>query len=161
MSTKTKLFSASLILAASLMTAGGAQALGPQDNRCWGEAAASLAQGGPDGTGGTMGDHSKASQSPQTTFRDSVFGGTGKRTGIGNGTSDPEGPHATDMKDGGLAVHAKNNSDFFTDLVDPWTGEVFENPDIGSTDNDLLDPESPCSSVTTNLTPVFGGTSNP
>ena len=37
MSTKTKLFSASLILAASLMTAGVAQALGPQDNRCWGK----------------------------------------------------------------------------------------------------------------------------
>jgi len=47
MSTKTKLFSASLILAASLMTAGIAQAREAQsgDNRCWGKAASSLAQG--------------------------------------------------------------------------------------------------------------------
>jgi hypothetical protein len=125
MSTKTKLFSASLILAASLMTAGIAQAqtapppsnATPQDNRCWGEAASNLAQMSK----GAMGKHSKSSQAPQETFRDGPFGGGEPRNGVGPTTTLVHAEKDTFMP---LGQHAVNNSVGFTDLADPVTGDT-------------------------------------
>jgi hypothetical protein len=125
MSTKTKLFSASLILAASLMTAGIAQAqtapppssATPQDNRCWGEAASNLAQMST----GAMGMHSKSSKAPQDTFRDGPFGGGEPRNGVGPTTTLVHAAKDTFMP---LGQHAVNNSVGFTDLADPVTGDT-------------------------------------
>jgi hypothetical protein len=163
MSTKTKLFSASLILAAGLMTTGIGQALaaqdttfvmgrdaGPGDNRCWGEAASALAQSAKAG----MGRHSKAAAAPETSFRDSTFINPDQtslqpRLGVKGATEGP--PHNTettvaDISRGGLAVHALNNANAFTQLVNPVTGGL---PDE---DGDLL-TSARCTSVGTDFLP--------
>jgi hypothetical protein len=160
MSTKTKLFSASLILAAGLMTTGIGQALaakdttftmgrdaGPGDNRCWGEAASALAQSAKSG----MGLHSRAAAAPGDSFRDSAFinpdGGTLQpRLGVKGATEGP--PHNADISQGGLAVHALNNANGFTQLVNPVTGD----PVAAGEDGDLL-TSARCTSVKTDFFP--------
>jgi hypothetical protein len=150
MSTKTKLFSASLILAAGLMTAGIAQAQTaqhsdpqPQDNRCWGEAASALAKLGKDDgiSGGGMGSHSRSATAADKNggFRsnDTFAPGDGQpRAGVGNVTRDPNGPHHTDPGTGGLGVHAVNNADFFSTIANPVTGEFESGPKLLDLDGD-------------------------
>jgi hypothetical protein len=102
----------------------GTSTTGPQMNRCWGEMASQLAQlptGSAVGAnGGGMGIHSKSANTPQHTFRDSAFGGTGSRNGIGNAssmTAETGGPHAHSTADGGNGVHAINNGSTTTEGV--------------------------------------------
>lgn len=155
MSTKTKLFSASLILAASLMTAGVGQALaeefemgresGPQDNRCWGEGASALAQSAKAG----MGRHSRSEMAPGDTFRDAInprADGDPSRSGIGNGTRGA--PHNEEPSSGGLGEHALTNSNFFTEFLDPVDGSR-NNP---AENNDLITSER-CKSLATDSFP--------
>jgi hypothetical protein len=126
---KLKLFRTSLVLGVCLMTTGLAHAAKPTgeshteavptDNKCWGEAASALAKLG-------MGDHSKSSKTPATTFRDGDFGGDEPRLGVGNVSEDI---HGVAPGDGGNGQHAVNNAQFFSTLADPVTGEVFAQPD--------------------------------
>jgi hypothetical protein len=123
-------------------------AVGGQLNRCWGEIASQLAQMSTDGidaNGGAMGLHSKDNNAPDTTFRDSVFGGTdNNRLGIGNATGGTTGPHQVAPGDGGIGQHAINNGTTTTDaqihfgpttrtsgfsnLADPRTGAFLTAP---------------------------------
>ncbi|QRM31428.1 hypothetical protein [Microvirga sp. VF16] len=118
----------------------GESATGPQMNRCWGEMASQLAKLPTDSAvganGSGMGIHSKSANTPQDTFRDSTFGGTGPRLGIGNASSLDGGPHGVSPADGGNGQHAINNGSTttegvsfignvgFSQFADPLTGEI-------------------------------------
>jgi hypothetical protein len=149
MTRKRKLLYTGLCTATLMLAATGAMAgkvtraentpgTGGQLNRCWGEMASQLAQldtSGIDANGGAMGLHSKDNNAPDTTFRDSAFGGTtNNRLGIGNGTADVNGPHGVAPGDGGLGAHAINNGSTLTEgpvgglgfsqLANPMTGQL-------------------------------------
>jgi hypothetical protein len=118
MSTKTKLFSASLILAASLMTAGIAQAQVEKTNdgkpaatmnQCWGAIANQM------GGAGIMGTHSSA-HSPFTSQ---------PRKGVANQSRFLEETgriEEGDPKYGGNGFHAIANGQLVA-TIDPVTGE--------------------------------------
>jgi hypothetical protein len=141
MSTKTKLFSASLILAASLMTAGIAQAqlaendpeIGGQVNQCWGQIASQLAKD-------DMGAHSRSTKAADKvggfassenefgiTFNVKEDGGNAGRDGVGNVSKGKNSPHTVHPGDGGNGFHAITNASL-ADIIDPTTGQLHENP---------------------------------
>jgi hypothetical protein len=145
MSTKTKLFSASLILAASLMTTGMAQAqlatndpnVGGQANQCWGDIASQLAKLG-------MGDHTRSTTAANNvggfaasgedgnifgiTFNELNADGNHGRTGVGMVSRGQNSPHTVHPGDGGNGFHAANNGEVLANLIDPVTGQAPTGP---------------------------------
>jgi hypothetical protein len=132
MSIKTKLFSASLALAAGIAMTAAAQAA-PQDNQCWGQIASGLAKyDSPNVTddmkGGGMGMHSRSTEaanknggfaSDKNAFG-IKFNVDGGRQGVGNVSKGA--PHNTDPGDGGNGQHAVNNGEVLAPVLDPVTG---------------------------------------
>src|SRR4051794_6747493 len=154
MSTKTKLFSASLILAASLMTAGGAQAAGKAIsqadlatntsetggnlNRCWGKIASELAhQGGlgihtrsttaANNVGGFTASEGDITNGFGITFNELNADGNHSRAGVGNTSKGLNSPHTVAPGDGGNGAHAITNAGL-ADIINPQTGVLFDDP---------------------------------
>jgi hypothetical protein len=107
-----------------------------------------------------MGDHSRSRtaadnvggfRNSENVFADPAPGTPGQsRLGVKGATVAVHNPDGTSK--GGLAPHAINNSNFFTDFVDPWTGVARDQPEP---DHDLLtvDNAPECMDIGTNFIP--------
>jgi hypothetical protein len=147
--TASRLFLASVILAAGFATAAQAQVTQDPDtggnlNHCWGDIAsqtAKLESPNPTSKGGGMGQHSRSSQAADINggfaatddltgnqlnieFNTKVDGGNAGREGVGNVSRGA--PHSTHPGDGGNGQHAINNGQFAAAL-DPTTGQFTPN----------------------------------